>query len=102
MRRISARNRLDSLAAGSHQAASHRKGSLMTDIAAALAAVRSEIAETAAARRDRDAVTLVAVSKTKPLDDIRAALAAGQRIFGENRVQEAMAKFDPLRAEAPR
>jgi pyridoxal phosphate enzyme (YggS family) len=72
----------------------------MTDIAAALAAIRAEIArDVAAAGRAADAVTLVAVSKTKPVEDVRAALAAGQRVFGENRVQEAMAKFDPLRAE---
>ena len=68
----------------------------MTEIATALAAIRSEIAQIAA---DRGAVTLVAVSKTKPVEAIRAALDAGQRIFGENRVQEAMAKFEPLRAE---
>jgi len=68
----------------------------MTEIATALAAIRSEIAQIAV---DRDPVTLVAVSKTKPVEAIRAALDAGQRIFGENRVQEAMAKFEPLRAE---
>jgi pyridoxal phosphate enzyme (YggS family) len=68
----------------------------MTDIAAALAAIRADIAQIAA---ERSAVTLVAVSKTKPVEDIRAAFAAGQRVFGENRVQEAMAKFEPLRAE---
>jgi len=72
----------------------------MTDIAAALAAIRDEIARTAVAGgRPSDAVALVAVSKTKPVEDVRAALAAGQRVFGENRVQEAMAKFGPLRAE---
>jgi PLP dependent protein len=68
----------------------------MTDIATALAAIRAEIAQIAA---DRDPVTLVAVSKTKPVEDVRAALAAGQRVFGENRVQEALAKFETLRAE---
>jgi PLP dependent protein len=72
----------------------------MTDIAAALAAIRTEIAGvTAAAGRPSAAVTLIAVGKTRPVDDIRAALAAGQRVFGENRVQEALAKFEPLRAE---
>ncbi len=72
----------------------------MTDIAASLAAIRDEIARTAAAGgRAADAVALVAVSKTKPQEDVRAALAAGQRAFGENRVQEAMAKFGPLREE---
>ena len=48
-----------------------------------------------------DAVTLVAVSKTQPAAAVRAALAAGQRVFGENRVQEALAKFPQLRSEFP-
>jgi len=51
-------------------------------------------------RRPED-VTLVAVSKTKPIEAVRAALAAGQTIFGENRVQEAESKFPQLRAEYP-
>jgi pyridoxal phosphate enzyme (YggS family) len=72
----------------------------MTNIAASLAAIRDEIARTAVAGgRPADAVALVAVSKTKPEADVRAALAVGQRVFGENRVQEAMAKFGPLREE---
>lgn len=67
-------------------------------IAVNLAAVRAEIAAVAtAAGRSPDEVTLVAVSKTKPVEDVEAALAAGQRVFGENRVQEAMTKFPPLR-----
>jgi pyridoxal phosphate enzyme (YggS family) len=44
---------------------------------------------------------LVAVSKTVPESGIREALAAGQRIFGENRVQEAQGKFPQLKAECP-
>jgi pyridoxal phosphate enzyme (YggS family) len=44
-------------------------------------------------------VTLVAVSKTKPQDAVLAALAAGQTVFGENRVQEAAGKFPSLRAD---
>jgi hypothetical protein len=52
----------------------------------------------AAGRRPED-VTLVAVSKTKPMEAVRAALAAGQTVFGENRVQEAAEKFPPLRGE---
>jgi pyridoxal phosphate enzyme (YggS family) len=44
---------------------------------------------------------LVAISKTKPIEAVRAALAAGQFVFGENRVQEAAGKFLPLRAENP-
>jgi pyridoxal phosphate enzyme (YggS family) len=44
---------------------------------------------------------LVAVSKTVGQEGVREALAAGQRLFGENRVQEALAKFPPLREEFP-
>jgi pyridoxal phosphate enzyme (YggS family) len=69
---------------------------------ATLAAVRARIENAArAARRSADAVTLVAVSKTHPAESVRAALKAGQRIFGENRVQEAVAKFPGLRADYP-
>jgi PLP dependent protein len=71
-------------------------------IAANLAAVRAAIAAAAvAAGRPADAVTLVAVSKTHPADAVAAALAAGQSVFGENRVQEAASKFPPLRAAHP-
>src|SRR5271166_840396 len=71
-------------------------------IAARLAAVRARIAA-AAERIGRypDAITLVAVSKTKPAADIAAAIGAGQLVFGENRVQEAAAKFPALRAAHP-
>ena len=41
-------------------------------------------------------VTLVAVTKTKPLDDLSEAYAAGQRIFGENKIQEMTAKWEAL------
>jgi pyridoxal phosphate enzyme (YggS family) len=51
-----------------------------------------------AGRRPED-VTLVAVSKTKPIEAVRAALEAGQTVFGENRVQEAESKFPALRGE---
>lgn len=71
-------------------------------IAANLGAVRGRIEAAArAAGRPADAVQLVAVSKTNPAGAVRAALAAGQRIFGENRVQEALEKFPGLRAEFP-
>ena len=74
----------------------------MDQIAANLAAVRRRIEGAArAAGRPADAVTLVAVSKTHPADSVRAALQAGQRIFGENRVQEAIAKFPGLRDDYP-
>jgi PLP dependent protein len=46
-----------------------------------------------------DAVTLVAVSKTFDADAVQPFLAAGQRVFGENRVQEAEAKWPGLRAQ---
>jgi len=67
-----------------------------------LATVRSEI-ETAAnsVNRDPTAVTLIAVSKTFDADDIRPVLKAGQRVFGENRVQEAEGKWPQLREEFP-
>ena len=66
-------------------------------IAERLAGVRARIA-LAAARSGRraDEVTLVAVSKTVPPEAVRAAAAAGQRVFGENRVQEARGKIEAL------
>ncbi|HEX3952404.1 MAG TPA: YggS family pyridoxal phosphate-dependent enzyme [Stellaceae bacterium] len=71
-------------------------------IAANLAAVQGRIAAAArAASRSADAVTLVAVSKTNPGSAVLAALEAGQRIFGENRVQEALGKFPGLRRDFP-
>ena len=71
-------------------------------IAANLSDVKARIAATArGAGRAAGAVTLVAVSKTKPQSAVRAALAAGQRVFGENRVQEALEKFPGLRGEFP-
>ena len=67
-----------------------------------LAAVRGRIEAAARdAGRPEGAVTLVAVSKTQPADAVRAALTAGQRIFGENRMQEALGKFPALRHEFP-
>lgn len=51
--------------------------------------------------RDPKAVKLIAVSKTHDAEAVRAALAAGQRVFGENRVQEAEGKFPALKAEFP-
>ncbi|MDX3928397.1 MAG: YggS family pyridoxal phosphate-dependent enzyme [Shinella sp.] len=51
------------------------------------------------AGRKPDAVTLVAVSKTFEAEAVRPALAAGQRVFGENRVQEAQGKWPALKDE---
>ena len=45
-----------------------------------------------------DKARLIAVSKTRPVEDIEMALGAGQRLFGENRVQEAQTKFPALKA----
>jgi PLP dependent protein len=71
-------------------------------IRANLETVRGRIAAAAgAAGRPADSVTLVAVSKTHPPASVHAALQAGQRVFGENRVQEALAKFPALRREFP-
>ena len=71
-------------------------------IAANLAAVRERIEGAAqAAGRAPESVALVAVSKTHPADAVRAALAAGHRVFGENRVQEAQAKYPGLREAFP-
>jgi pyridoxal phosphate enzyme (YggS family) len=65
--------------------------------AGALAAVEQDIAAACAqARRDRGSVTLIAVSKTFEADAIVPVIAAGQRVFGENRVQEAKAKWPGL------
>jgi uncharacterized pyridoxal phosphate-containing UPF0001 family protein len=68
----------------------------MTSIAQTIAAVREKIARACAENgRDPHEVNLVAVSKQQPTDRIRAALAAGRRLFGENRVQEAKAVICP-------
>ncbi len=53
------------------------------------------------ARRDPAAVTLIAVSKTFAAGDIRPVIGAGQRHFGENRVQEAQGKWPALKAKTP-
>ncbi len=67
-----------------------------------LAAVEQEIARACReARRDRSSVTLVAVSKTFNADAIAPVIEAGQRVFGENRVQEAKAKWPGLMSAYP-
>ncbi len=74
----------------------------MTEIADRLVALRQRIAALAqSAGRDPAEVALMAVSKTHPADALAAALAAGQRLFGENRVQEAADKFPALRKAHP-
>lgn len=74
----------------------------MPDIAANLAAVHAEIAAAAReAERDPGDVTLVAVGKAHTAERSRAALAAGHRVFGENRVQEAEGKWPALKRDFP-
>ncbi|MDR2857634.1 MAG: YggS family pyridoxal phosphate-dependent enzyme [Novosphingobium sp.] len=68
---------------------------LLADVAARIAAAAR------LAQREPADVTLVAVSKTHPAERIAPLIAAGQRVFGENRVQEAQAKWPALRAAHP-
>ena len=69
----------------------------MQNIENNLAQIRARIdAAASAAGRDPASVLLLAVSKKKPVEDIRIAYAAGQRAFGENYLQEAMQKIDAL------
>ena len=66
----------------------------MLDLRARLAGVRERIARAAGrVGRDPDSIRLVAVSKTFPAEYVRAAAAAGQTDFGENKVQEALQKI---------
>ena len=72
----------------------------MTDPANALRDIQARIARTAQiAQRRAEEVTLIAVSKTHPTAAIAPLIAAGQRTFGENRVQEAQEKWPGLRSE---
>jgi len=67
-----------------------------------LASVEHDVARACEdARRERNSVTLIAVSKTFEADAIKPVIGAGQRIFGENRVQEARAKWPGLMAAFP-
>jgi len=71
----------------------------VSDIIARRAAILARMAEAAKPARD---VTLIAVTKQQPDERVDAALAAGQRVFGENRVQEAQARWNarkPLHAD---
>jgi pyridoxal phosphate enzyme (YggS family) len=74
----------------------------MSDTVTRLAATRAAIARAARDfEREPDSVALIAVSKTMPADAILPALEAGQRIFGENYVQEAKAKWPELKQLFP-
>lgn len=85
--------------AGAHAAA---YSAVMTDPETRLATVHAAMTKAAKlADRGPDAVTLIAISKTQPVDQISPLIAAGQRDFGENRVQEAQAKWPVLRAGHP-
>ncbi|MFC4623746.1 YggS family pyridoxal phosphate-dependent enzyme [Daeguia caeni] len=74
----------------------------MSEIVANLNTVKAAIARAEQeAQREKDSVTLVAVSKTFDADAIRPVLEAGHRVFGENRVQEAQGKWPALREVYP-
>ena len=73
-----------------------------THIATNLVAVKDRIDLAAAeAGREAHSIELVAISKTKPAELIREAIAAGQRVFGENRVQEVESKWPAIKADYP-
>jgi len=74
----------------------------MDEIARNLQKIRQRIKTAAeSAGRDPDTVRLIAVSKGKTESDVRAAIKAGHRLFGENRVQEAKGKYELLRKICP-
>lgn len=79
-----------------------RAGDDAAEVAANLEEIQSKIAD-AARRAGRPAgdVSLVAVSKVQPFARVEAACLAGHRLFGENRVQEAMDRWPPLKARFP-
>jgi PLP dependent protein len=86
----------------SRMAASAEQALVDDPVAGNLAAVRARIVAAAeAVGRDPAEITLVAVSKAQPDARVWAALAAGQRVFGENYVQEAKARWPALRARHP-
>jgi pyridoxal phosphate enzyme (YggS family) len=73
-----------------------------TSVSERLGTVRAAVARAAAlARRSPEQVTLIAVSKTHPAEAIVPLIEAGQRVFGENRVQEAQSKWPALRERWP-
>src|ERR1700753_682741 len=82
--------------------ASENAASLTGSLPSALVAVETEILRACQeARRDRSSVTLIAVSKTFDADAITPVIQAGARVFGENRVQEAKAKWPGLMSAYP-
>ncbi|MBU0927218.1 MAG: YggS family pyridoxal phosphate-dependent enzyme [Spirochaetes bacterium] len=78
------------------------RGALGAGVSESVAAVRERmLAACARAGRAEDSVRLLAVTKFNPADAVAAAYAAGLRVFGENRVQEAEAKFSSLSGSVP-
>lgn len=74
----------------------------MTDIAANFADIQKQIRKAErVAGREEGATKLVAVTKTQNIDSIKSALATGQRLFGENKVQEAQDHWSDLKREYP-
>jgi pyridoxal phosphate enzyme (YggS family) len=71
------------------------------ELASGLLKVRAEIEHACASLNARQPVTLIAVSKTFESGAIKPVIAAGQKVFGENRVQEAKVKWPALKAEHP-
>jgi pyridoxal phosphate enzyme (YggS family) len=79
-----------------------KASSIISDSPTGLETVEREIARACEeARRDRASVELIAVSKTFDAAAISPVISAGQRVFGENRVQEAKAKWPPLKEAVP-
>ena len=66
-----------------------------------LAEIRQRIAAAKIARREADEIELIAISKTQPVEAIHSLIVQGQRVFGENRVQEVQAKWPALREANP-
>jgi hypothetical protein len=82
--------------------ASENASAITPPLPSALASVEAEMLRACQeARRDRASVTLIAVSKTFDAEAITPVIAAGQRVFGENRVQEAKAKWPGLISAYP-
>lgn len=74
----------------------------MSQISGNIATIRAKIEKACKAHgRDARAVSIMAVSKMQPEERVRAALGAGHRLFGENRVQEAKERWEPLKREYP-
>lgn len=79
----------------------HEQNPRAREIAQNLNAVQARIEQAArVSGRSADAVTLVAVTKTMPAEDVNAALNWGARVFGENRVQELLGKLPDIRMQA--